>query len=109
MAFKALLTAALLAASEANSPALQEATSNEGRFFITGTGNPNQSVVVGNASLVLLGLLVAVIVAALIGAAFSGRGRELIGLKTPHFGSASNYESSYAVHRAIEENARKHE
>ncbi|MPC80534.1 hypothetical protein E2C01_075114 [Portunus trituberculatus] len=82
---------------------------NEGRFFITGTGNPNQSVVVGNGSFVLLGLLIAVMVAALVGAAFTDRGKELIGLKTPHLGLPSNLESSYAVHRAIEENARKHE
>lgn len=77
-----MLTTALVAASQANSPPQQEVEGNEGRFFITGTGNPNQSVVVGNASLVLVGLIVAGLVAVLVAAAFVGNRRELPGLKT---------------------------
>ena len=72
-----------MAASHANSAPDQVMEENKSRFFVTGTGNPNQSVVIGNASLVLVGILVAALVAALIAAAFMGTGRELPGLKTP--------------------------
>lgn len=78
----ALLTAALVVASRADSPPHQEMKGEEGRFFITGTGNPNQSVVIGNANMVLFGLVVGAFVIALIAAAFTDRGKSTLGYKS---------------------------
>lgn len=82
MSLAALLNAALLAVSGADSPTQQQAEEDDGRFFITGTGNPNQSLVVGNANMVLFGLVAGAFVIALIAAAFSSRGYSPLGYKS---------------------------
>lgn len=78
----ALLNTALKAVSGADSPHHQQAEGNEGRFFLTGTGNPNQSLVVGNANMVLFGLVAGAFVIALVAAAFTGRGSGSLGYKS---------------------------
>lgn len=81
MSLAALITAALVAASRATSLP-QEVEGEQGRFFITGTGNPNQSVVIGNANMVLFGLVAGAFVIALIAAAFTDSGRNSFGYKS---------------------------
>lgn len=80
MFLSVLLTAALVAASHADSHANQVAE-DSGRLFITGTGNPNQSVVIGNGSMVLFGLVTLAFVIALVAAAFSDRGTNFLSSK----------------------------
>lgn len=82
MSLPALLNAALKAVSGADSHPHQQAEGDEGRFFITGTGNPNQSLVVGNSNLVLFGLVAGAFVIALVAAAFTGRGSGSLGYKS---------------------------
>ncbi|XP_071515145.1 uncharacterized protein [Panulirus ornatus] len=79
------------------------------RLYVTASTNPNQSVVVANSGMVLLGLLLLCCLAFLIPAAFQGRGRD-----TPGYVAPSSYSkgptqegSSYAVQRSLEEGAKK--
>lgn len=71
-----------MAASHADSPSHQEVEGDEGRFFLSGTGNPNQSLVIGNANMVLFGLVTGAFVIAVIAAAFAGRGVSPLGYKS---------------------------
>ncbi|KAG7165974.1 uncharacterized protein LOC121869903 [Homarus americanus] len=114
MVFKGMLVvlAALVAASHASeTKQLPAEVGEEDPRLVFSVTNPNQSVVVANSGMVIVGLLVLMTVLAIVAVSIGARGRqETSSYHEPiTYGAAPAYqeESTYAIHRSLDDAANK--